>query len=405
MKNILLFLFLSTTQLLIGQTDCATGRYVVDIFEEVSVTENIKFGEGNEINGNFKELFFDIYEPQNDIETNRPLIVLAFGGSFITGNRKDIDWLCEAYARKGYVVASIDYRLYDGSLIPLPTAIQMQEVVIKSVGDMKAAIRFLRQDADNANQFGINPNMVIVGGISAGAITAMHTAMLDESYEFEEGIQGIIDAEGGLEGTTNDIVDYTSEVQAVINFSGGLALADWIDAEDPPFISIHDDMDNVVPYSSGFAKVFGIDIIYMEGSQKCSMVADSVSVDNTLYTIEDSDGHVSYFTSGIETTVLNINRSSEFVGEIVCEAILNSTDSFDPESFAVFPNPTRGALTLGKNGERFDVNIIDISGKLINTYSNTNELDVSGLKVGPYLLRLQNKSTNQMTMQQIILTQ
>ena len=186
---------------------CNGSRYVDFVFDEIKLTEGIKFGDGNEINGNFKELKMDIYEPANDVVEKRPLIVLAFGGSFIAGERQDLDWLCEAYARKGYVAVTIDYRLYDGSLFPLPTGLQMQEVVVKAVGDMKAAIRYMRKDAATDNLYGIDPNMVIVGGISAGAIAAMHTATLDSTDVFDEALQAVIDEEGGLEGTTNDLYE------------------------------------------------------------------------------------------------------------------------------------------------------------------------------------------------------
>ena len=48
-----------------------------------------------------------------DTENNRPLIILAHGGSFIAGVRANPSMvsLGEAFAKRGYVVASISYRL------------------------------------------------------------------------------------------------------------------------------------------------------------------------------------------------------------------------------------------------------------------------------------------------------
>ena len=67
-----------------------------------------------------QKLYLDVYEPVSDIATERPAIVLAFGGGFISGTRGDIQFLCERFVKKGYVVVSIDYGLHDLPLIPLP---------------------------------------------------------------------------------------------------------------------------------------------------------------------------------------------------------------------------------------------------------------------------------------------
>jgi len=55
----------------------------------------------------------DIYQPTGDIETARPLIIWAHGGSFQSGTSADADVvaLSQAFAKKGFVCASINYRL------------------------------------------------------------------------------------------------------------------------------------------------------------------------------------------------------------------------------------------------------------------------------------------------------
>ena len=59
--------------------------------------------------------------------------------------------MCEYFARRGYVAASIDYRLYDGVLFPTPDSLVMADEMLKAVSDMKAAVRFFREDADQSN--------------------------------------------------------------------------------------------------------------------------------------------------------------------------------------------------------------------------------------------------------------
>ena len=55
----------------------------------------------------------DIYTPEGDIEVNRPLILYLHGGSYYGGNKSMTDCVdfCETMAKKGYVTASLNYRL------------------------------------------------------------------------------------------------------------------------------------------------------------------------------------------------------------------------------------------------------------------------------------------------------
>jgi hypothetical protein len=275
----------------------------------------------------------------------------------------------------------------------------MTEVVIKSVGDMKAAIRYLRQDADTGNTFRIDPNMIIVGGISAGSITACHTAVLDSTDIFPENIQVIIDAEGGLEGSTNDL-EYSSEVQGYINYSGGLADASWIDENDPPFYSVHDEFDDTVPYGEGFASVFGIDIIYMEGSKILQETADSLDIDNQLKTIEDSPIHVSYFAIPTNAAAV-INESAQFVSNIICESP-NAINEQQVISQIIFPNPASEMIYIDSDeGNLYTVHIYNTWGQRVLSEANTNQINISSLSIGNYSVQVIDPSTNEQNSQMI----
>ncbi len=383
---------------------CDGSRYIDDIFTEIKVTKELKYGEGETIFGNFKELYLDVYEPEDDELSKRPVIILAFGGSFISGAREDLDFLCEAYARKGYVAVTIDYRLFDGPLLPLPTANQMKRVVIRTLSDMKAAIRYMRQDADTDNLYRIDPNRVFVGGISAGSITAFHTAVMDDSDDLPQDILDILEANGGLEGNTSDNYEYSSDVQGLINFSGGLNDASWIDENDPPFVSIHDDMDDVVPYAEGFAMVFGFPIIYMEGSRTCQEVGDSVGVVNRLKTIENSDVHVSYLFDPMEL-VENIDFTAAFIADIACADTPTATkDISNLELITAYPNPTSGLLSISEtNNDNIKIDLIDIYGRKISSTSAMGSLDMSNYANGIYFLKLTDlKSENTRTVKVVL---
>ena len=105
MKNITkiltFFLFINS---LIAQNPCE-GRYVEEIFDNVDVT-TVTYSDVH-------NLSMDIYQPVGDDVTNRPVIIFAHGGTFIFGskNNSTVVELCERFAKRGYVTASINYRL------------------------------------------------------------------------------------------------------------------------------------------------------------------------------------------------------------------------------------------------------------------------------------------------------
>ena len=115
-------------------------RYVDDLFNEVEVFFDIKYGENAGLVGSSKTLYLDVYEPSDDNQTNRPLIILAHGGAFVSGTKNQIKDLCISYAKKGYVVASMSSRLINDPSIS--DSIAYSEGVVFTLSDMKAAIRF-----------------------------------------------------------------------------------------------------------------------------------------------------------------------------------------------------------------------------------------------------------------------
>ena len=387
---ILTILTLFTTAITAQDVEGCNGeRYRDYVTDSVTVIPDIQYGAGllypTEV---ATELYLDVYTPfGDDAVESRPMMIFAFGGSFIEGTRKDIAFMCEDFAKRGYVAVSIDYRLYDGPLFPLPNATTMKNVVIRAVSDMKGAIKYLRQDADVNNTYGIDPDQIYVGGISAGSILACHVAMLDDDDDLPADLVAIIDENGGLEGNSNDITGYSTEVSGLINYSGGLNDASWIDSEDPTFISVHDENDGIVPYGAGFATVFGFPIIAMEGSLILSETADSVGVDNELITFENSLAHVGFLLS--ETTTVSVfNSTSRFVQELVCPSIVSTTTLGVPSSITVYPNPTTGLIQIQSDTEVVAVDITNSTGSTYAVSMQNKSADLSGLPQGLYTLTI-----------------
>ena len=107
----------------------------------------------------FRPLRLDLYEPPGAPPGSHPLVVFIHGGGWMSGHTRHSgafeDWpgVLASLAAKGYVVASMEYRLSGEA--PFPAAIQ----------DVKAAIRWLRA---HAAQYGIDRQRAIVWGGSAG---------------------------------------------------------------------------------------------------------------------------------------------------------------------------------------------------------------------------------------------
>ena len=113
----------------------------------------------------YRPLHLDLYQPPGP-RVAHPLLVYIHGGGWAFGQPRQsgafANWpdVLALIASRGYVVASVSYRL--SSEAPFPAAIQ----------DVKAAIRWLRA---HAHQYGIDPKHVGVWGGSAGG----HLAALD----------------------------------------------------------------------------------------------------------------------------------------------------------------------------------------------------------------------------------
>jgi acetyl esterase/lipase len=158
---------------------------------DIKTEENVPY---REVDG--RQLQLDIAYPA-DTSRKHPAILFIHGGGWRGGNRQTYRREIEEAARRGYVAATVSYRLTEPdksghAKYPFPAAVH----------DVKAAVRFLRQHAD---QYGIAPDRIGVTGGSAGG----HLSLM----------LGLTDADDGLEGETKGDVPGT-RVQAVVNVFG-----------------------------------------------------------------------------------------------------------------------------------------------------------------------------------------
>jgi acetyl esterase/lipase len=104
-----------------------------------------------EVNG--RALTLDLYRPDDvDIEAACPLIIWIHGGGWFQGTKKNPRGLEQV--RRGYALASVEYRLSGEARFPAP------------LQDCKAAVRWLQA---HAGEYGLDADRVAVWGGSAGA--------------------------------------------------------------------------------------------------------------------------------------------------------------------------------------------------------------------------------------------
>ncbi len=168
----------------------------------------------------------DVYAPADDPATCRVGVVWVHGGGFTQFNRNgdaEREW-GTALARRGYVLASIDYRLGDGAPFALDSATDPERntVVENAIADAQSAVDWLR---GSAADWGVDPSRVAIGGTSAGAMTALGAALTA-----------------------------TDPACTVVSVSGDLR-PEWVAAQPVPVLFIHGNADDIVPYSSSVAGV------------------------------------------------------------------------------------------------------------------------------------------------------
>jgi acetyl esterase/lipase len=207
--------------------------------------------------GNPKQML-DLLLPKKKVDKKPPLVVFIHGGAWRGGSRNvGMARLPELLEKTGYAGATISYRLTDEAIWP------------SQIHDCKAAIRFLRANAD---KYGYDGEKIAVWGTSAGGHLV---AMLGTSGDVKE-----------LEGDLGANDEVSSRVQAVINYFGPselLTMGDfdstmdhngpdapesklvggelqknpdkaksaspitYMSKDDPPYLIVHGDKDPLVP--------------------------------------------------------------------------------------------------------------------------------------------------------------
>src|SRR4051812_42282805 len=123
-------------------------------------------------------LLLDLHLPARPVVAP-PVVVWLHGGGWRKGNRSLAPDLDRYFARRGYAMANVEYRLSGEAIFPA----QLQ--------DVRAAVRWLR---DSADEFGLDVKSIALWGSSAGGHLAALAATT--ATDARDRVQAVVDGYG-----------------------------------------------------------------------------------------------------------------------------------------------------------------------------------------------------------------
>ena len=251
----LVCVFAVTIILVVGVCDCplaGSGKLTGPrVPPDVRLLRDLQYvTEGHERNR------LDLYLPeQAEASEPLPLIVWVHGGAWLAGSKERCPAL--RFLRKGYAVASINYRLRQHAIFPA------------QIEDCKAALRWLRA---NAKKYRLDPKRIGVWGSSAGGHLVALLGTTGDVKEFDKGqnlevssrVQAVCDFFGPTDFTKMSLfpseMDHDAADSPESQLIGGPVQQNreacrranpitYVTKDDPPFLIMHGDRDMTVPHN------------------------------------------------------------------------------------------------------------------------------------------------------------
>jgi hypothetical protein len=325
----------------------AQTRYVDEVYtdSDISIDQGLEyaqnytvlFGDIDTVTPGFQfllqELKADIYHPPFDDQIGlRPVLIYLHTGSFLpryinntpTGDRDDSATveICKAFARKGYVVMSMSYRLGWNPLAA--TENDRRESIInaayRGVQDVSAAIRYIKDDVSAlGNPYGVDTTKIALGGQGTGGYITSAFASLNSQEEIRndkfrrsDGTPMVNDAVwgdrhgfGGAPGFSNENwPGHTTAANVAFQIGGALGDSAWINEGEIPLIWVHSVLDPFAPYKTGMVNVPGTTLQVVEVSGGYDVIkSTSAKGNNKIYegkVMDDYTFAISKFNEGLD---------------------------------------------------------------------------------------------------------
>jgi acetyl esterase/lipase len=250
-----------------------TGRYSTAQYSDAQLTTvaNQTYGSAVDGTGATIPLMLDLYLPPG-LTVDTPTVVTVHGGGYIGGSRSDMAGAARAYARRGFVVANIDYRV-DPHAIDSPQ--QFLTAALHAVDDGMEAIRWIRAHADT---YHVDVTRIGVVGSSAGGGVSLGLGAGDDPTP------------------AGPLAAFSPKIAAAV--STGATLTPGIEAglvsiekSDAPALMFHYDQDSVTQFPADYSRQT-CDLLVLAGS-RCRWVQQygrghtvSLSADGPWWTSE-----------------------------------------------------------------------------------------------------------------------
>ncbi|MEZ4774153.1 MAG: alpha/beta hydrolase fold domain-containing protein [Bacteroidia bacterium] len=434
MKKLLCFFvpLLFLTQSIYAQ-NCVPGPYRFPHFPGSVIDTNVVYGTVPNFGQVPVDLKMDVFTPAGDTSTQRPLIVWIHGGGFYGGNKAEIWQLCDSFTRRGYVTASISYRLgFYRQFDPILGEFQypychdeaeLSRAVYRAMQDAKGAIRYLR---GHAGQYGIDTTHVFVGGESAGGFTALHAAFRDQAAEkpaTADSLPPVTRSDlfgnllfsaqrpdlGAVEGVLN-LNGTSARVNGIINIYG--AIEDTLliaSANDPALFQYHILQDPIVDCGTAKAYFQASGLIFPFTGAKAPLVHGACRIKDRVISVGYTDDrHKTYLRNPdlfANPPISPHNYSGEkaflvdtlaaFLDHLRC--IENTATGIEnpeePYPVSIFPNPAKDVVFFAFDpiaGEKTIARIFDLAGKewFSGEIANGKEVNTRFLPSGIYLVKI-----------------
>lgn len=394
-------------------------RYQDSLLFSAKCTKDIVYGQVNITKSQTRNLLLDFYEPEGDQLALRPLLIFLQGGAFLSGNKNysEIVLPCTNLAQRGFAVAGVEYRLEDNYLALVFSEL-MLKASLRASQDAKAAIRFFyKQAREWGNPYRIDTNQIFLGGVSAGAVTALQVAYLDDIDEKDFLLSRYINDVGGLDGNSGN-EGYSTKVKGVINIAGAILDKNFVNNNrDIPLLNIQYINDQMLP--SYYGRPLGIITMpIMMGSYVLARQMDRQGIYNVNNMIKGM-GTVPYIKDGGAYTPNfdNVmNSVAHFMFSLLeCNPAQVNLQQVQPrviKELSIFPNPATDYFVLGE--QNFDINlirkirIIDMMGHIV-LYAKSQHfpyvIDLGGLPRanGFYIVEALNAENEILAQQKLFL--
>ncbi|MDC1106005.1 alpha/beta hydrolase fold domain-containing protein [Prolixibacteraceae bacterium] len=185
------------------------------------------------------ELYLHAFYPKDfSPHDSRPTVVFFFGGGWVGGNPKQFYQQASHLIKLGFVCFSAEYRVRRFH----------KTTPFECVEDGKSAIRWIRK---HASDFGVNPNMIVACGGSAGGHVAACTGVID-GYDAKSEDLAISSIPNAMI-LFNPVLDTTKKGYGATKVKGretAISPCHHVHSSIPPTIIFHGTDDHTTPFEN-----------------------------------------------------------------------------------------------------------------------------------------------------------